>query len=82
MQSISQKTGKEFEQPDLETVKACTEKYGFPLGPDHDVLGMAYSLGKQSFDDNEKDAAKYFLTIFYNLMQDDDVKKMLDSLGE
>ena len=79
---ISQKTGKEFEQPDLESVKACTEKYGFPLGPDHDVLGMAYSLGKQSFDDNEKEAAKYFLTIFYNLMQDDDVKKMLDSLGE
>ena len=79
---ISQATGKEFEQPDLESVKACAKKYGFPVGPHHDVLSVAYSLGKQAFDDNQKDAAKFFLSIFYGLMQDEDVKKMLDSLGE
>ncbi|MCR5188968.1 MAG: tetratricopeptide repeat protein [Treponema sp.] len=79
---ITQKTGKEAKQPTLEEVKKCAETYGFPIGPHKDVAGIAFSLGKQAFDENQKDAAKFFLGIFNNLIEDEDVKKMLETLGE
>lgn len=79
---ISQKTGKEFEQPTLDEIKISAEKYGYPVGAHDDVLGIAFSLGKQAADEGQKDAAKFFLGILYGLTEDEDIKKVIDSMGE
>lgn len=79
---ISQKTGKEFSQPSMEEIRASAEKYGFPVGADEDVLGIAFSLGKQAAEEGQKDAAQFFLGILYGLTEDGNIKKMIESLGE
>lgn len=79
---IAQKTGKEFSQPTMNEIKTCAKKYGFPVGAHEDVLGIAFSLGKQAADAGQKDAAKFFLGILYGLTEDEEIKKMIESMGE
>ena len=76
---ISQVAG-DIKEPAYEEFKAFSEKYGFPLGADKDVLGLAYAYGKNALDEGEKEWGKYFLTILYELTLDDGVKKMIDSI--
>ena len=52
-----------------------------PVGAHNDVLGIAYSLGKQAADEGQKEAAKFFLGIFYGLTEDEEIKKIIDSMG-
>ena len=77
---ISQKTGKQIEQPDIEDMKKIADKYEFPLGAHEDVLGIAYAIGKNALDNNQKESAQYFLGIVYSLTDDDDIKALLDKI--
>ena len=58
------------------------EKYGFPIGADDDILGLSFSYGKHFYQENAADAARYFLGIAYDLTDDDEIKKMIDSLPD
>lgn len=69
-----------IEEPSYEDVKKYAEKYGFPMGADEDILGLAYAYGKHFVEQGENEPGRYFLSILYELTQDDEVKKMLDAI--
>ncbi len=78
---IEQKTEGKVKQPSPRQLHEYAEKYGFPLGPDGDVLRIAYSYGKHYMDQKAFEPARYFLSIAYDLTEDDTVKKMLDTIS-
>ena len=69
-------------EPSYEEVKQYSEKYGFPMGADNDILGLSYTYGKHFMEEGQNEAARYFISILYELTQDDEIKKMLDSIPE
>lgn len=78
MYYIERKAGKDV---DIEGVlPVMSEKYGFPLGPDPDVLGMSYAYGKHFAEEGNTDGARYCWQITYDLTGDEEIKKMLDFL--
>lgn len=77
---IQQKTHGQIKEPSLDDMKEYGKKYGFPIGADNDVLGMAYAYGKHFFDQKEEEPARYFFTILYNLTEDQQIKELLDQL--
>ena len=81
MYYIQHQAGQPFAIPTLEDFRSYGEKYGFPLQPSDDVLGLTYSYGKHFANQGNADIAGYFLNIFYDLTQDEEVKALLDSLG-
>ena len=82
MYYISQKTGKAVSQPTLEDIKKAAEKYGFPIGAHEDVVGVAYSMGRQALASDNKDMALFFLGIVYNLTEADEVGELIKKLNE
>lgn len=79
---INSSTDGKIPEPSIDQAKAYGDKYGFPIGADDDVLGLAFSYGKHFLDQNAVDAAKYFLTIVYDLTGDNEIAKMIDSLPQ
>lgn len=77
---ISQKTGKQVSQPTLEDIKKVAEKYGFPVGAHKDVVGIAYSMGMQALEADNKDVALFFLGIVYSLTEADEVGELIAKL--
>ena len=79
---IHTKTNGEIAEPTIDDVKGYAEKYGFPIGGDVDVLGLALSCAKSFLEDNTRDAARYFFSIAYEMTNDQYLKELLDSLSE
>ncbi|MBP3869538.1 MAG: hypothetical protein J6E46_01035 [Faecalicoccus sp.] len=77
---IHEQTAGMIKQPSFNQMKKYCEKYGFPLGPDQDVLGLSYSIGMDAYKNNNAEACKYLLGIAYDLTQDEKIKKILDQL--
>ena len=77
---IQQVTQGSVKKPSTVEMQAYSEKYGFPLGADNDVLGIAFTYGKHFLEDNQPDAAKYFLSIVYDLTKDKEIKSLIDQL--
>lgn len=69
-----------IKEPSYEDVTSYSEQYGFPTGAHEDILGLAYAYGKHYLEDGQNEAARYFMSILYELTQDDDVKKLLDGI--
>lgn len=65
-------------QPTMDQLREYSAKYGFPVGADNDVLGLAYAYGKHFFEKKQYDGAKYFWTILYRLTDDEEIKRMLE----
>lgn len=61
-------------------MKKLSKEYGFPLYPNEDILGLAYHNGMKTLQENKKNPAKYFLSIYFNLTQDKEVKEILEEL--
>ena len=78
---IQQVTGKTFD-PSMEDFEEYSKKYGFPIGADGDVVGLAYNYGKHFLEDKEYEGAKYCLGIAYELTNAEDIKKILDGIPE
>ncbi|WP_337465129.1 hypothetical protein [Acidaminococcus timonensis] len=55
---IEQKTGKPVVNPTVAEMKAIAEKYHFPTTADQDVLGLAYTYGKDAFEEQEMEQAR------------------------
>ncbi len=81
IKEVYENSAEELTEPTPEEIEAIAEKYDFPTGPSVEILGYAKAFGVH-FQENEKipDAARYFLTIVYDLTGDEDAKKRLDSL--
>lgn len=79
---IGQKTGEPVANPTYEEMKIIAEKYHFPLTANQDILGIAYSYGKQAFEDREIEQARYCFTILYKLTDDEKIKALLDQLPQ
>lgn len=78
---ISQVAG-DIKNPSFNVIKKYAKKYGFPIGADDNVLVLAYAYGKHFLEKGKNELARYFMSILYELMQDDEVKKILDSIPD
>lgn len=69
-------------KPTMEELEEIASTYGFPIGPDKDVLGLSYTYGIHFKEQGEKKGAKYCLSIFYDLTEAPEVKELIDSLDD
>ena len=76
---ISQKAD-HFTEPSFADVQKYAKEYGIPLGPDKDVVGLAYAYGNRFLNDHRYDVAVYFFTIVYDLTHDDEIKKIIEDI--
>lgn len=67
--------------PSFEEVKRLAEEEDLPLGPNRDIVGLAFAYGKKYYEDANYEAAKYFLQIGYDLTGDEDVEKILQEIA-
>ena len=77
---IQAKAGSKIKPPTEKQFGTISKKYGFPVGPDQDVVGLAYTLGKICLENNDYEMARYFWTILNNLVHDEDLTKMMEML--
>jgi tetratricopeptide (TPR) repeat protein len=69
-----------IQEPSIDQAREYREKYGFPIGADEDVIGLAVSYGKHFLEQGALNAAKYFLSIAYDLTGSDDILKIIEQL--
>jgi tetratricopeptide (TPR) repeat protein len=79
---INSKTEGNIKQPSMDDLTHYSEKYGFPMGADQDILGLSFSYGQHFYKEKAMEAAKYFLGITYGLTEDPEIKKLLDNISE
>lgn len=77
---INAETHGKVKEPGPNEFIAYSEMYGFPLGPDRDVIGIALALGTQLKEQAKLDAARYFFNIAYNLTKDEGILKTINQL--
>ena len=82
MYYIGQISDVDITHPDWSEVEALCKKYEVPLMADDDVVGLSYSLGKHYFEEQQYDAARYYLTIANDLTGFETVKAMLQEIPE
>lgn len=75
-------TDGQYKLPSMDEAEKIAEKYGFSMGVDQDVIGIAFSFGKKCLEDGHIDGGKYFMSIVYNLTENEEIKNILDSLPE
>ncbi len=66
----------------MDDFEAYSKKYGFPIGADDVVVGLAYDYGKRFLEEKEYEGAKYCLGIAYELTDDENVKKILATIPD
>lgn len=76
---ISQKAD-HFTEPSFADVQKYAKEYGIPLGPDKDVVGLAFAYGNRFLKDHRYDVAVYFFSIVYDLTDDDEIKKIIEDI--
>lgn len=67
-------------RPTQEELEQYAEEYGFPIGADQVVLGMAWKMANKYLDSEKYDAAVYYLKIVYDLTEDEEAKKKLNQI--
>ena len=80
MYYIHTRTGGTVKEPTMDEITSYAQKYSFPIGPDKDVIGLAMAYGKHFMDNGQNEAAKYIFQIAYDLIHDEEIKGILDSL--
>lgn len=79
---ISQVTNKEIELISIEEIVNLLKKAHIPVGANNDILSLTITHGKNSAEIGDFETSKYFLNILYELTNDNEVKKLMDSLPE
>ena len=79
---INNATNGEIPEPSIDQTREYSKKYGFPFGPDRDILGLSYAYGKHFLEENEPNAARYFLSIIYGLTGEPDIKEIIEKLPQ
>ena len=78
---INDLTDGKIPEPSIDQTKEYGKKYGFPIGADLDILGISISYGKHFLEQNAPDAAMYFLSIAYDLTNDEEIGKLIEDLA-
>lgn len=65
---------------DIRTMQAMFDKEGIEPGPESDTVGIIYQVGKIMLNDGEKQLAKDCLSIVYDITQEEEIEKILNSL--
>lgn len=79
---INSITDGKIPEPSIDQAEEYGSQYGFPIGADDDILGLAFSYGEHFFEQETFDAARYFLSIAHDLTGDKEIEKMIDSLPQ
>ena len=79
---IDQLTEGKVNEPAADEAREYAVQYGFPDGPDRDILGISYMYGNHLYEKGEKEGAKYCLGIFYDLTGDEKTKSILEKLAD
>ena len=79
---IDAKTRRHIEPLNQDAMYAFFKENDIQLGPDDDVLGLAYNYGKHFLDEKGYDAAEYFLNIVYDLTDDTEIKTMIEEVKQ
>ncbi len=69
-----------FTEPSMGEMMDFAKKYGFSIGPNQDVVGLAFGYGKQCYEEGLIQEAKYFLEIAYALTNSQEVLDLLEKL--
>ncbi len=77
---IMQKSGKDYD-PSVDDLKRCFETHVIPLGPDDEMLKIAFVYGRKMYEDQDLYGAGYFLSLFSAYIDDDEVEKMLEDIN-
>lgn len=77
---IQQMTNKPTPPPSDDDVQRIFKEYGIQPGTNEMVLGIAAALGRSAKEQGHYDAARFFLSILYDLTYDDDVKGWIEEL--
>jgi tetratricopeptide (TPR) repeat protein len=78
---IEHMAGKAADQVNFEDFKRFSEQYDLPIGADDVILDLAAQFGKHFLNEGNNDLAAYFLTIFYDLTDDEQVKTILEQIS-
>lgn len=73
---ISQKTGEVY-NPNEEDFDKVFKKYSIPVGPELEVLKLAYSYGKHFYEQQDDNGTAYFWGIFADFIDDEEVNNVL-----
>ena len=57
----------------LDMIQNAFTTHGIPFGPDHNIIGMAYELTKLSIEDDNKENAKYYLSIILEFYENEEL---------
>lgn len=79
---IQTKAKKEFTPPTIDELNKYGAKYGFPIGADDDVLGIAVAHGDHFAEKGKNEVAVYFLEIAYALTDDEEIKETIEQLKQ
>ena len=79
---ISQTSGQKIKFYSPEEIQTAFTKKGIPLGVDPTVLQLIVSFGSWCLENKHISAAKACLQIFYDVTNDEEVKKIIDSLPD
>lgn len=79
---INSSTDGKIPQPSIEQAREYGEKYGFPIGADDDVLGLAISHGKHFMEQGAANGARYFLAIAYDLTGSEEILNVIEQLPQ
>lgn len=67
-------------KPTQQELENYAKEYGFPMGADQIVVGMAWQMANKYLDAEKYDTAIYYLKIVYDLTEDAEVKKKLETI--
>lgn len=78
---ILEKAGDVREPTDAD-LRSAADLYGFPIGPDRELVTILIACGIKAIEQNADDIAEYFITITYMLTLDDKLKTLLKNRGK
>lgn len=56
------------------------EQYGLPQGANEDVVGLSMYFGQRAFEKGELETAYYFLSIRYNLTEEEELLELINDI--
>ena len=79
---IEHMAGRKINMPEFDEFKKYADKYGFPTGESETILRLAAECGSHFLNEGRDDMAAYFLSIYYDLTEDEKAKSILDQLSD
>ena len=70
----------DYQEIPVDELGAYGDLYGFPIGPNNDVVCLAYQYGKRALEENDVAWAIYFYEIYCGLVEDEKIQQLVDDL--